>query len=650
MFTQYRVHSLFICAFLLVAQFLTAQLPNPIRVITHDKITVVTDPASGSKSYFGWGIFPSTSTPIRKINMRVLFGCPDSVRCADWDYMDQLVIRRKGGSGQPDLQYEIGRMLTPYGGAFAKNWNFEWETDVTDFSLLLRDSVEIEYRHPGYEPNNDRGWKITVQFDLHPGPPALTPIAFHRIYDGHYTYGYAGNPIEQQLRPVTVKADNRTKIGKILLYQTGHGMDPAGCGEFCSRYREIFHNGTLVDKRNLWQECGDNPLYPQAGTWLIDRAYWCPGELKHADKFERPVKPGTEQTIQVKMEPYTSSKPSATEVLSTYFVEYGAYRAAHDVAVDDILAPSSKPIHSRLNPAGFSPLIAIRNLGGQVLTSVIIRYGTKGFQMQSFAWKGNLPPGAAAMVRLPGVIEHKGSEEQEFTVELANPNGKKDGYLPDNKLISRFTPAPVHATNLMLQLKTNRQPQHNGYTLKDAQGKILYEKPVGSLQADSLYEERFTLPPGHYELLIEDTAHDGLEFWFNRRGGRGYARLLDSSRQLIKTFESDFGTSLLYHFEVSAAADEHSAPSGEPAIGLYPTMSSGPTTLDFFNNTAEKVIVRFISDPGNQLVEEHTYENLKEAVLSYDMSYLPAQRYYVQVFVKGKQVFNKRLRIVQRNN
>ncbi len=39
--------------------------------------------------------------------------------------------------------YELARMLTPYGGAFAKSWQFGWEVDVTDFSLLLRDSVEI---------------------------------------------------------------------------------------------------------------------------------------------------------------------------------------------------------------------------------------------------------------------------------------------------------------------------------------------------------------------------------------------------------------------------------------------------------------------------------------------------------------------------
>ncbi|MGV3658434.1 MAG: hypothetical protein ACO1NX_10775 [Chitinophagaceae bacterium] len=71
------------------------------------------------------------------------FGCPDSLRCADWDYKDHITLRRTGGVNEASQDYELARMLTPYGGAFAKSWQFGWEVDVTDFSLLLRDSVEI---------------------------------------------------------------------------------------------------------------------------------------------------------------------------------------------------------------------------------------------------------------------------------------------------------------------------------------------------------------------------------------------------------------------------------------------------------------------------------------------------------------------------
>ncbi|HEY8398351.1 MAG TPA: peptide-N-glycosidase F-related protein [Flavihumibacter sp.] len=623
----------------------TAQAQLVQTVTTHDKILVVTDPSTGSKSFHGWGKFPSPSTPIRKIKMVVQFGCPDSVRCADWDYMDQIFIRRKGGQNAPDLQYEIGRMLTPYGGAFGKNWNFTWETDLTDFSLLLRDSVEVEYRHPGWEPNTDRGWKVTVKFEITQGPPALPPIAIHRIYDGHFAYGDPSKPIEEALKPVSFTSNAKSRIGRLLVYQTGHGMDPDGCGEFCSRYREILFNNKVIDKRDIWQKCGENPLYPQAGTWVIDRAYWCPGELKHTDKYELALSPNQSHTVDINMEPYVSSKPSAEEVISAYVVEYGPYRAANDVAMEDIIVPSNKDIHSRINPAGHNPVISIKNLGGSPLRSLTILYGTRGKTKRRFNWKGDLKPGSVAIVSLPGLIESQPGEN-EFQVELINPNGKKDAWTADNTMSSRFNAIPKHGQSLIFQFKTNRQPEHNSYSIISADNKVMLERGLGSLKADSLYQDSLQLPVGVYVLNVKDTAGDGLEFWFNRRGGRGYTRLLDNQRRLLHSFESDFGSSLYYAFEVVADSSQMNAPIEAPSVGLYPTMSSGATTLDYFSNTAEKVTVRFVSDPGNELVEEHVYENLKEGKFQYDMSYLPPQRYYVQVYVKGKLVFNKRLRVV----
>ena len=88
------------------------------------------------------------------------------MRCADWDYLDFISIKRVGGQNGKVMDYEIARILTPYGGAFAKDWKFDWEIDVTDFSSLLRDSVEVEYYHSGYEPNHDRGWSVTLDFEI----------------------------------------------------------------------------------------------------------------------------------------------------------------------------------------------------------------------------------------------------------------------------------------------------------------------------------------------------------------------------------------------------------------------------------------------------------------------------------------------------
>ena len=617
---------------------------DTIRVVSHDQTVVVTDPAKGVKTYRQWAVFPSTKLQVRRINLLVTFGCPDSLRCADWDYLDHIYIRRKGGVNSPSLDYPIGRMLTPYGGAFGQDWSFDWKADITDFSLLLRDSVEIEYEHTGYEPNNDRGWKITVTFEIVEGKPVLEPVSILKLYDGSFPYGDSTQPIEEQLKPVSFVAGKNTRHARILIFQTGHGMDANGCGEFCSHYRELWFDGKMIDKRDIWKKCGDNPLYPQAGTWLIDRAYWCPGYLQQPDVFDLPVANGAEHTIDINMEPYVTANPSANERISAYLIQYKKPPVQHDVAIEDIIAPTNTQRHLRKNPSCAQPIIVIRNMGSKPLTQCTIEYGTDDLSKQKYVWKGNLLFNQQAVIGLPGEVQGN-TGENIFSVSITGPSGKKDANGTDNTMQTVFTKAPVHGGELVFYLRTNKQPQQNAYVVKNSNGKIMFERPLGSLEAETDYRDTLHLAPGCYELLLKDTADNGLEFWFNNRGGRGLARLLDRKGQLLKHFDSDFGSDIYYSFEVSADTTALALPDPVPAIGVFPTRTNGKTTMDYFGNSLQKVTVRLVTDPGNEVIEEHVYEAVKEGVFTYDLSYRPAQRYYLKVYVGDKLVFNKRVRV-----
>lgn len=68
--------------------------------------------------------------------------------------------------------------------------------------------------------------------------------------------------------------------------------------------------------------------------------------------------------------------------------------------------------------------------------------------------------------------------------------------------------------------------------------------------------------------------------------------------------------------------------------------------MDYFSGQPQDVTVQIITDEGAQLVEEHRYKNLKEGTFAYDLSYRPAQRYYLKVFINGELKFNKRIRVV----
>ena len=68
---------------LFINSFLWAGKGDTLQIISHDAITVVTDPSKGANTYTEWAVFPGEEEAIRKIVMKVKFACPDNMRCAD---------------------------------------------------------------------------------------------------------------------------------------------------------------------------------------------------------------------------------------------------------------------------------------------------------------------------------------------------------------------------------------------------------------------------------------------------------------------------------------------------------------------------------------------------------------------------------------
>ena len=639
-----RLLSLFVLVFLFIFNTVLAQ--DTIRVFPLLKEVVVTDPSKGWKAHQKWGVFPAKDVPVRKITLKVHFGCPDSMRCADWDYSDRILLERVGGVNGENKDWEIGRVITPYGGFFPKDWNFTWENDITDLSLILRDSCEINYIHSGYEPNEDRGWLITLEFEIITGPPVAKPISITQIYNEHFEYGNIENPIDEQMVPIIFKGEANADFARLRVIQTGHGMDqPDNCAEFCSKYREIWYNNNLVQKRQMWKKCGDNPVYPQAGTWIFDRANWCPGNLVDPEIFELPVVKNQYNTVHFKMEPYTAEViNSGAQVISAYMIQYEKPTNTHDVTVADIVVPSNKTLHSRLNPASSQPVIVIKNNGSEPLTSVTVSYGTKGFAMNKYIWTGNLSFNQSATITLPGRIDFK-ENSNSFVVTLEKPNGKKDQYSADNSAISTFATPPVHQSPLKFYLLTNNEPQHNCWKVTDQNGLIVYLKPLGSLTAQNAYLEELKLKPGAYTLHFTDTMGDGLEFWYNLKGGKGEARLLNGENKLIKTFDSDCGSGWIYNFVIGNNPDPIDPELR--SMSLYPARTSDKTTFSYFANTIKDITVRIVTDPGDVVVEEHRYPSLKEGYFTYDLTRHPYGRYYLVVLTDEEQIYKRRIRFIE---
>lgn len=621
------------------SMFLQAQKPETQKISTHNGITINTDVSTGSKSFNVWGVFPKENVPVRKITLFLTLAHPDTMPIAHWDYLDFINIRRKGGVNGPDRNIEIARMITPYGSSFTKDWSFTWDVDVTDFSLLLRDSVEIEYIHTGYEPSF-LGWTLSLDFEFLIAPPAAQVLSIQELYRGQFPYGNAADPIENYLKPVDVSFHPEAGFGRIRIQHTGHGYDnPKGCSEFCSRWREVKHNGIIIDHRDMWKKCGSNPLYPQGGTWLFDRAYWCPGDLQAPDQFDIRASEGKHQ-ILFAMEPYEASERiEAKEVIGAYFIQYKAPVNKNDVALERIEVPSNNPLYSRFNPAVFNPVVVIRNLGSETLKSATIVYGTKGFKSKRFEWKGQLAFNQTATIVLPGEIDYQEGKNM-FEARIEKPNGKKDAWVFDNSLSSEFNAPKKLPLEFVIQYKTNLKPEDNHLFIVNLAGDTLYQRKPAQCEPNTLYQDTIRLAAGNYTFEMTDSAGDGLEFWAIPQNGYGFIRILDMEKNILHHFVSDCGNGQFLAFNAHSSA-RLDANVSQNAFFLYPRRTKKNLELDAFLATPGKLRVQFMAD--GKAVETHEYTGFKEGTLNYNLAYLPAGRYIVEIFVDDILVHKNRI-------
>lgn len=626
-----------VCFFMILAS--TAGPSDTLKVNTHKKVLVTTDPAKGEKSYIAWGMFPGKDEDIRRIKMTVTLGCPDSMPCAHWDYLDHIYLRRQGGKGQPSLDFELGRMLTPYGSIFDRGWEWGWTVDVTDFSSVLRDSVEIEYVHSGYEPVTV-GWSLSIDFDIIKGQPVAEPTSVTKMWNGSFKYGDPAVKTEESLRPMSFTPDRGAAVARLRIQQTGHGMDePKGCSEFCSRYRDIKFDGSLIDRRSLWKECGDNPLFPQGGTWIFDRGNWCPGDLQEADQFDMPVT-RKEHSFDIDMEPYTATgNIQANESIASVLIQYKKPNKANDVSIETIFSPNGEKNLHRLNPVCSEPHIIIRNQGSEILRSLIIYYGTEGYPMRKHTWHGALRFNETVDVWLEGPVKFKKGTNR-FQVQLSSPNGKKDGYEADNRMTVSF-PSPVVLPNqLIVQFRSNAAPEDNKLSIMDAFGGIQYIRESAAIKANTLYNDTVLLNEGCYEFNLSDSTGNGLEFWFEPEQGHGFLRFLDIKGRLLHTFESDCGSGQHLAFQASASY-VYDTSINRMAFSVYPLRVKEKLEFDCVASRPTDITV-LIRGSENAVIERHEFLGLQNRLTNIDVNHLKPGRYFFEVQVDGVRQFKKR--------
>ncbi len=459
--------------------------------------------------------------------------------------------------------FEIMRYITPYGNGLNLGNGFNWIMEVTDFQTLLSGKVFID------APNGQEDLELT--FDFIEGEPIREIQNIKKLwnFEANYDENY-----EKKSPGIDYNLNANEQNAKVKIIQTGHGFggSKSNCSEFCKKEGYLLVDNVKVASRYVWRECGDNALFPQGGTWLIDRTNWCPGAEVTPFDFDisNNIKPNTKTNVNWDMEfynePWTNgSNQNPHWVVWSYLVTYKSPKYLNDVEIVDIVSPSDKQLFLRRNPVCDNPIIQVRSNGSADVTNFDIEYGLKGDIKKTSNVKVNLKFGVITEIQLPSFEMTNPDKANTFEIKITKVNGSNDEVNSNSTAVSNYTPTQYLFNNIVLDLNTNNY---------DKLGSNLapYELQVFNNKNEKIFERKNTenstryidtlkLPDGCYSLRLANTEGYGLFWWALDRDSQGKSigfksgsfRLLSADINRFN-YNPDFGNEVIHHFRTGPQA------------------------------------------------------------------------------------------------
>ncbi len=515
-------------------------------------------------------------------------------------------------------KYELLSFVTPYGinldlGKDGKVWIF----DVTDYGPILKNKKRLLLDKGGE-------WQeeLDIRFAFIKGKPTRNVLSIHQVWPATM-YGYQSVLNNDHLEARDIYCSPEAASVKLRTVSTGHGQE----GEFIARTHSLNVNkGTKVFYWQLWKECAENPVYPQGGTWVYDRAGWCPGMPSDLKEFE--IKPWIPDGSNVNLDyGLNTASGDSRYIVNTQLVQYGKPNFVLDASIEEILAPSDLITHFRNNPICQQPQIIIKNTGSKKLTSVEIKYGIAGRESYTYLWQGSLEFLQTEVVLLPAIPAGEYLKGNKFTVSVTRINQEEDTYNSNNTLTSTFSSPEIIDGDLIVSIRPNSAPGETSWILKDINGQII-KTSRPNMSPYEIYEDTIKGLDGCYKLQFLDSDQDGISWWANG-DGTGFIRAKGTNGNW-KIFQPDFGKELTFNFATGQATSTKEF-SWEKQVSVFPNPATDELTVNLsgFNNLTR---VQLYNAHGaicrEEVIQKPDNEDHK---VFFNLSSLPAGLYVVTV-------------------
>jgi hypothetical protein len=280
----------------------------------------------------------------------------------------------------------------------------------------------------------------------------------------------------------------------------------------------------------------------------------------------------------------------------------------------------------------FIPKLKLGNYGTDNLTSLDINLNVNNEPVLAFNWTGNLAFTETEIIELPEVI-FTIVNENNFTIDLDNPNGQTDQYPSNDLKIIPMEDAPDVNSPVSLALKLDANPGQTTWSVLNSIGTILYSGGPYT-QPNQFILEDFDLNENDcYTFIIYDSGGDGLT-------GNGTYKLAYNSSMIF--FQGkDFGFEEQVQFGIGLTGLSEANLTTDFIV--TPNPISDRAEISFFLAEASPVHLKIYS-PSGALVFDAT-EQIAQAgnqSITFKNEDLIDGIYYLQLSI-GETVLSKKL-------
>lgn len=293
--------------------------------------------------------------------------------------------------------------------------------------------------------------------------------------------------------------------------------------------------------------------------------------------------------------------------------------------------------------AKIKPILRVKNLGSETVTSITFNHNINGTNNGTFTWTGSIAPYASKSINYDSIVGFAVLANNTLTIEVAQVNGATDQNSANNSKSKTFV-MTSNNTNGVPHVFTFVQDRYGSEStwkiIEDATGNIVASGgPYSDLTANGTATHTHNVSfnaTGCYTVYVYDSYGDGI----NAGYGAGNYNLKNAANQIVISSTGQFGNveKKIFNLTSLIGVEEINSISN---ISINPNPAKENVNIQFFLSSSKNVTISIYNSLGALVYSENKGELNGSQNINLNITKFSKGIYYLNIQTGDNNISNK---------